>query len=146
MVTMLPKRRKVARCHLSAAPPERLALDGGSEAPGHARQYAREFIDYYLPETAPAQVDDMLLIVSELVTNAVRYGTEPGDSLLVVLDLSVQRLRVEVHDPIRRHPKFRPESEERQRGRGLFIVEALAACWGVTDRPFGKAVWAEVAR
>jgi hypothetical protein len=81
----------------------------------------------------------------ELVTNAVRYGTEPGDSFRVVLDADATRTRVEVHDPVRRHPHRRADSTERSRGRGLVILDALCpGAWGVEDAPMGKAVWAEV--
>nr|WP_308800996.1 ATP-binding protein [Streptomyces polyasparticus] len=108
---------------------------------GAARQFARGNIPSHI---APDVADDFVLIVSEIVTNAARYGTEPGDSLRIVLAFLPDRLRVEVHDTRRRPPRFRPESAERQRGRGLFIVDSLAAAWGVGDRPFGKVVWAEV--
>jgi two-component sensor histidine kinase len=84
--------------------------------------------------------------VAELATNAVRYGTEPGDSFAVVVLLTHERVRVEVHDPVRRHPRVRNSSDERSRGRGLHIVDALAARWDVCEREFGKAVWAEVER
>jgi anti-sigma regulatory factor (Ser/Thr protein kinase) len=90
-------------------------------------------------------VDTVVLATSELVTNAVRYGTEPGDSFRVMLDADGTRTRVEVHDPVRRHPHRRAESTERTRGRGLLILDALCpGAWGVEDAPMGKAVWAEV--
>ncbi|WP_439948349.1 ATP-binding protein [Streptomyces sp. BBFR109] len=111
-----------------------------------ARAYVREVLAADDDRLDAACVDDVLLVVSELVTNAYRYGTEPGDSLLVVIVKSADRVRVEVHDPVRRRPVLREEADERVRGRGLHIVKALAACCGVEDRPLGKAVWAEVAR
>ncbi|MFI6703847.1 ATP-binding protein [Streptomyces sp. NPDC050509] len=111
-----------------------------------ARDFVRDVLTQEAPGLRDGQVDDVRLIVSELVTNAVRYGTEPGDSVLVVLAVMDACVRVEVRDPVRRRPRFRGASQERDRGRGLIIVEALAECWGVADRPFGKAVWAEVAR
>ncbi|MQY15661.1 hypothetical protein SRB5_58490 [Streptomyces sp. RB5] len=101
-------------------------------------------MDYRIPTAAPARVDDVLLITSELVTNAVRYGGEPGDSLTVALVPLTGTVRVEVHDTVRRRPRLRPESAERQRGRGLWIVETLANQWGMDDRPLGKLVWAVV--
>ncbi|GAA5066917.1 hypothetical protein GCM10023336_49090 [Streptomyces similanensis] len=115
------------------------------ETAAAARAYAREVLaaDDDRPDTAC--VDDVLLVVSELVTNAYRYGTEPGDSLLVVILKAADRVRVEVHDPVRRRLVLREETGERVRGRGLHIVEALAARWGVEDRPLGKMVWAEMA-
>ncbi|MGI5444160.1 ATP-binding protein [Streptomyces sp. CA-243310] len=109
-----------------------------------AREWAREFVNYEAPGAPHEHVDDVLLVLSELVTNAVRYGTEPGDSVRVVLDARTGATRIEVHDPSRRHPRQLPESDERQRGRGLFILDALAVTYGVDDRPMGKAVWAEL--
>lgn len=118
----------------------------GPETAGKARAYVREVLAADDDRLDAACVDDVLLVVSELVTNAYRYGTEPGDSLLVVIVKSADRVRVEVHDPVRRRPVLREEAGERVRGRGLHIVKALAARCGVEDRPLGKAVWAEVAR
>jgi anti-sigma regulatory factor (Ser/Thr protein kinase) len=92
------------------------------------------------------RLDDVLLVVSELVTNAYRYGTEPGDSLLVKVLTTDKRVRVEVHDPRRKRPHLRAESDERARGRGLHIIDELAARWGTDDRAFGKAVWVELER
>ncbi|MGS2589522.1 ATP-binding protein [Streptomyces hebeiensis] len=111
-----------------------------------ARAYAREFVAYRWPDLGTDQADTVELVVSELVTNAVRYGTEPGDSVLVGLSGTAARVRVEVRAPVRRRPSLKRVSRERERGRGLFIVDALAERWGVVDRPFGKTVWAEVAR
>ncbi|WND36907.1 ATP-binding protein [Streptomyces sp. BB1-1-1] len=116
------------------------------EAAARARAYVRELLRKEDPPLADDAIDDVCLIASELVTNAYRYGTEPGDSLLVVVLPTLEHVRVEVHDPVRRRPQLRTDSDERARGRGLHIVDALAARWDVDDRPLGKAVWAEVAR
>ncbi|MEU7045416.1 ATP-binding protein [Streptomyces varsoviensis] len=124
-------------------PPPQLVLAGTPESVPAARAHAREFVGFHVPEAGREHLDDVLLVVSELVTNAVRYGTEPGDSLLVVLDAGPGRVRIEVHDTRRRKPRRRPESAARQRGHGLFIVDALAE-WGVGERPMGKIVWAVV--
>jgi anti-sigma regulatory factor (Ser/Thr protein kinase) len=110
------------------------------------RAYVRDVLGHDEPALDPERLDDVLLVVSELVTNAVRYGTEPGDSLAVVVLTTAERVRVEVRDPVRRHPQMRNESGERARGRGLHIVDALAVRWDVDDRPMGKAVWAEMKR
>lgn len=45
---------------------------------------------------------------------------------------------------MRRKPQPRPESDARDRGRGLIILDALCIDWGVIPAPFGKSVWAEV--
>ncbi|MEV5506504.1 ATP-binding protein [Streptomyces orinoci] len=124
-------------------PPTQLILAGTAEAPAAARAHAREFVENAAAIADPEHEFAVVLVVSELVTNAVRYGTEPGDSLLVVLDSDDQRTRIEVHDTARRRPRLKPDSDERGRGRGLHIVEALAN-WGTGTRPLGKYVWAEV--
>jgi two-component sensor histidine kinase len=90
-------------------------------------------------------VDAVVLVVSELVTNPYRYGTEPGDSLRLVLAVEADRTVIECHDPVRR-PRPRPDSPHRSRGRGLELLDALCLRWGVRDRPLGKAVWAVVSR
>ncbi|MFI2211959.1 ATP-binding protein [Streptomyces sp. NPDC020141] len=120
----------------------RLVLPGLPESVGTARSYTRAFVADWMPGVTGEQLDDLRLIVSELVTNAVRYGTEPGDSLLVVLAVRDRTVRVEVHDPVRRVPRVRGESVERERGRGLRILGVLAR-WGIEERPLGKVVWAE---
>ncbi|MFD5231034.1 ATP-binding protein [Streptomyces qaidamensis] len=124
-------------------PPPSLVLDAVEESAKAARDFTREYVTFYAPTMGGELLDDVLLVVSEIVTNAIRYGTEPGDSLLVALDHGPDRVSVEVHDTRRASPRFRPESVERQRGRGMFIVDSLAT-WGVRERPFGKIVWAEV--
>ncbi|MFM9576763.1 ATP-binding protein [Streptomyces turgidiscabies] len=128
---------------LMGPPPPRLKLKAVEESAKVARDFAREYIAFHVSAIGDTLLDDVLLVVSEIVTNAIRYGTEPGDSLLVALEHGPDLVRIEVHDTRRSSPRFRPESVERQRGRGMFIVDALAT-WGVRDRPFGKIVWAEV--
>ncbi|MEV0845396.1 ATP-binding protein [Streptomyces sp. NPDC049954] len=113
-----------------------------SEARSFARAHLRATATTAGREAAD-RLEDVVLVVSELVTNAVRYGSEPGDSFRLVLETAPGRVLVEVHDTCRRAPRRKSESAERQRGRGLFIVDALAT-WGVRDRPFGKIVWAVV--
>jgi anti-sigma regulatory factor (Ser/Thr protein kinase) len=81
------------------------------------------------------------LLVSELVSNAVQHGQ---GSVELALSSLPQRLRVEVSDEGPRQPSIRQSSPELlQRGRGLVILERLAAEWGViagaTGR--GKTVW-----
>ncbi|MEW2065908.1 ATP-binding protein [Streptomyces sp. NPDC007346] len=78
------------------------------------------------------------------MTNAVRYGSEPGDRFKVTAAAESGKCRVEVHDIRRRRPRLRPPSDQRVRGRGLHLVEALASRWGVAERPFGKSVWVVV--
>ncbi|MEW1721881.1 ATP-binding protein [Streptomyces sp. NPDC093109] len=143
---MLPKQYEVAHSHPPAGPPPQLVLVSEPQSVGAARGWVREFVGSRLPAASGERAGDIELVVSELVTNAIRYGSEPGDSVLVVLAVLPAFVRVEVHDPVRRRPRVRAVSRQRARGRGLFIVAALAERWGVEERPFGKRIWAELAR
>ncbi|MEU6482943.1 ATP-binding protein [Streptomyces sp. NPDC046887] len=134
-----------ACCAPPPGPPPILVLLGEPESAKAARKFVREYVGYHLPGVSTDHIETVVLVACELVTNAIRYGTEPGDSVRLVLDADDRRTRVEVHDPVRRHPRRRSASDERGRGRGLVILDALCPdAWGVTDIPFGKAVWAEV--
>ncbi|MER5224724.1 ATP-binding protein [Streptomyces flaveus] len=126
-------------------PPPILLLASEPGSARAARKFVREYVGHHAPEASKDHVANVVLVTCELVTNAIRYGTEPGDLVRVVIDTDGDRTRVEVHDPVRRRPRVRPESDERDRGRGLLILEALCPDqWGVTDIPLGKAVWAQV--
>nr|WP_232838673.1 ATP-binding protein [Streptomyces geranii] len=121
-----------------------LLLASQPESAGAARRFVREYVGHHVPEASKDHVETVVLVTCELVTNSLRYGTEPDDLVRVVIDAADGRTRVEVHDPVRRHPRVRPESDLRDRGRGLLILDFLCHRWGVTDIPMGKAVWAEV--
>ncbi|PZT72735.1 MULTISPECIES: ATP-binding protein [unclassified Streptomyces] len=134
-----------ALCAPPVGPPRVLLLAGEPQSAKAARDFAREFVSYHVPGVSGDYVETVVLIACELVTNSIRYGTEPGDSVRVVPDADDARTRIEVHDPVRRHPRLRPVSCERERGRGLVLLDALCpGAWGVYDIPFGKSVWAEV--
>ncbi|MFD4175081.1 SpoIIE family protein phosphatase [Streptomyces anulatus] len=79
------------------------------------------------------------LIVSELVTNAVRYGIPPL-RLRLLLDST---LTCEVHDGSPASPHLRHARTVDEGGRGLFIVSRLASHWGARHGPDGKVLWTE---
>lgn len=85
--------------------------------------------------------DELELLSTELITNAIRY-TEAACA--VVVRWTGARVRVEVTDvdPVR--PQRRDASLEAENGRGLLLVETLAAAWGSAPDPAGKVVWFEV--
>lgn len=105
-----------------------------------AVQLARSFVRRTTCPLHPVNVEDACLLVSEVVTNALVHGAPPmaltcrcvrTAALFSVTDHRPQQ------DPIAAHPAA-PDDES---GRGLSIVELLAADWGVADDPQGKSVW-----
>ncbi|GAA2793755.1 SpoIIE family protein phosphatase [Kitasatospora paracochleata] len=84
-------------------------------------------------------VDSTNLIVSELVTNAIRYGTPPI-RLRMILD---QELICEVSDSSNSAPHLRRARSTDEGGRGLFIIGHLADRWGTRFSRRGKTIWAE---
>ncbi|WP_344322261.1 ATP-binding protein [Streptomyces macrosporus] len=93
--------------------------------------------------------DAATLVVAELTSNAVLHGRVPGRDFELVLayDDTGGTVRIEVSDthPSRPVSLARTASDpEEERGRGLLLVAALAARWGVRERRGpGKTVWAE---
>ncbi len=89
-----------------------------------------------------ATLDAALLVISELVTNAVVHARSP---VTVRLRLRPDRLLVEVEDEDSQLPVLQQHSDwDALGGRGLMLVDALAARWGSQPCPFGKVVWAEL--
>lgn len=88
-------------------------------------------------------VDAAVLLTSETVTNAFTHGR--SEARLCALPVARgRRVRVEVSDDDSRHPHRAPRDEDSLSGRGLALVDALAASWGVRDDRYGKTVWFEV--
>ncbi|MDQ0809285.1 anti-sigma regulatory factor (Ser/Thr protein kinase)/PAS domain-containing protein [Streptomyces sp. B3I7] len=109
------------------------------EAVRHARRYTRRVLRTWgLTEEA----DTALLVVSELVTNALVHTDGP-----VRLDLTLvnHRLRIAVADSSPRTP-IKPTGLgwEATGGRGILLVEAMSAAWGSVPASGGKQVWAEL--
>ncbi|SEC00141.1 SpoIIE family protein phosphatase [Streptomyces sp. TLI_105] len=82
------------------------------------------------------------LIVSELVTNAIRYGAPPVD--LRLLRDKDRALICEVSDSRETSPHLRRARPDEEGGRGLFLVAQLADHWGTRYTREGKTIWAEV--
>ncbi|GGV18949.1 ATP-binding protein [Streptomyces spectabilis] len=104
---------------------------------------AREFVAKALDNWGLiARAEDIRLCLSELATNAVVHGTDPGQGFLVRLRSDDDVVRLEVQDSRRRRPTVRAPSADEPSGRGLTLVVALSDGWGVEDRtPAGKVVW-----
>jgi anti-sigma regulatory factor (Ser/Thr protein kinase) len=114
----------------------RLNPDGQSVAT------ARGFVDDCLTRWGlREQADDVQLIVGELVTNAIQNSRRP---VTLAIARRLDRIVVQVQDASPESPE--PESTDvlADSGRGLLLVDNLAADWGTTPTPDGKRVWAEV--
>ncbi|MFD1275376.1 ATP-binding protein [Streptomyces kaempferi] len=81
------------------------------------------------------------LVVSELVTNAIRYGGSPVQLRLIRHDTLI----CEVSDGSNTAPHLRRARTFDEGGRGLFIVAQLAERWGTRQQSDGKTIWAELA-
>jgi anti-sigma regulatory factor (Ser/Thr protein kinase) len=110
-------------------------------APASARA-ARSFLRDVLPGEAEADLTDViLLLVTELVTNAVIHA---GTSIHVQVEVHGEVVHVDVRDDAPEPPVRRPASPEALNGRGLLLLDKLADRWGFEPRPTGKTVWFEV--
>ncbi|MER5882299.1 ATP-binding SpoIIE family protein phosphatase [Streptomyces sp. NPDC001941] len=153
-----PEHRADAR----ARPAARTSLPGNPLAPAEGRRFVRTALAGWTalgPDAAGALTDrvadDAVLVVNELVTNAVVHaGTtvellvrfeepaddHPGALVLEVSDHHPSR-------PVRGEPAARAERRTGgtdEYGRGLQLVASLAECWGITYRPGLKTVWARL--
>ncbi|MFJ8042885.1 SpoIIE family protein phosphatase [Kitasatospora sp. NPDC096147] len=84
--------------------------------------------------------DTAELLVSELVTNSVRYASAPIGVRLTLGDT----LLVEISDPLPDPPRERHAAEADEGGRGLELVRRLALRWGARAEGMGKVVWFEL--
>ncbi|MFI6145129.1 SpoIIE family protein phosphatase [Streptomyces sp. NPDC051109] len=112
-------------------------LDPEETAPGRARRFARRALTRWGLEELQ---DSLELLVSEVVTNAVRYAERPVTLRLLRTDV----LRCEVGDDSPQLPRQRRARDTDEGGRGLFLVNRMARRWGATRLSSGKVVWFEL--
>jgi anti-sigma regulatory factor (Ser/Thr protein kinase) len=121
----------------------KLRLRSGPEAVSLARHSLNEFE----AQLGHALFEDMRLLVSEVVTNAVRHpATSDDSSIMFELTVGIDMVRACVTDP---GPGFEPAEREPDddpaSGWGLFLVEQLSDRWGV-ELAGGTSVWFEIDR
>lgn len=106
-----------------------------------ARRLARTVLESHWSLQEPV-TEDAVLLVSELVGNAVRHT----GALVFGLRMMRRRgwIRVEVRDPSRGLPCLLPVHGLDTSGRGLFLVDTLSDRWGVDLLPRGKTTWFEI--
>src|SRR5690606_19169688 len=121
-------------------------LTGTRHAPGEARAFVRKHLDGH------PRLDDAVLVVSELVTNAVRHSASAdGGTITIVLTEVPGGVRVEVADAGSPGPgpaiaPDRPAWELAESGQGLRLVaEVTHGDWGHYPTSAGRTVWATIA-
>jgi len=116
-------------------------LGPDDRAPSTARHLVAELVTAQ-PSLEESPLDTLLLLVSEVVTNAVHHGAPP---ITLSVNLAPGCLHVEVIDHGTGVPEQRePVSLFAEHGRGLVLVNALAAAWGtatLSDGSGAKKVW-----
>ncbi|UUN31563.1 ATP-binding protein [Streptomyces sp. FIT100] len=99
--------------------------------------------EVYEADERLAVAEDVLMVVSELVTNACLHTEGPQE---LVLHCTPERLRIEVSDDSPVPPRPRPHADPAlPGGHGLVVLARLARAWGSVPRGTGKTVWAEIA-
>ena len=115
--------------------------------PASVRQ-ARHAVTAALPTAFPVELrDELALLTSELVTNAIRHGTRPDDGSLIELVLwpADGHYWLAVSDPGNDMPIVTTPGADSGGGRGLLLVDAVASMWAVVTRTtYGKSVIAGI--
>jgi anti-sigma regulatory factor (Ser/Thr protein kinase) len=119
-----------------------LELEGNADAPAAARRALEEFTS----DVPERRMRDVRLLVSELVTNAVRHaGLAAEDRIRLLVQLRERVLRVEVHDPGSGFELRVPSPDPaRASGWGLYLVEELSDRWGMDGVGPGTRIWFEL--
>ncbi len=100
---------------------------------------ARRWVGARLPDIGSEAQDTVGLLVSELAANAVQHG---GTPFTVQVDRFDDRVRVAVTDEGGGRPQLRDQDPLAASGRGLRLVDGLAAAWGITEVwPSSTTVW-----
>jgi anti-sigma regulatory factor (Ser/Thr protein kinase) len=129
MDTMAPSRPIVKRV-------QHIPLTAEPGAAAEARSRVRALIGAW---GLPVDPSVAVLLISELVTNAIRH--ERGETVTVVVSCAWDELRVDVHDTSRAMPVLMDVAADAEAGRGLMLVATLASDWGWYPSLAGKAVY-----
>ena len=117
-------------------------LPGTAESPGAARRLARQLLG-----DADPSAETVMLLVSELVTNAIVHSQSgsPGGTVTVALCPGPAGVLVQVRDDGgATEPCLASATETAEHGYGLLLVDSLADSWGTLPSPDGRITWCRV--
>ncbi|MEV7010517.1 ATP-binding protein [Streptosporangium sp. NPDC051022] len=119
-----------------------VALPGEVSSVPVARRYVRDLLD----SVGHTRNDDALLLVTELVTNAVRHSRSgrPDGRVTVSVATHNGTIHIDVADAgsADHHPRLCSQvSADSSGGRGLWLVQEIASAWGWHEIPAGRVVW-----
>ena len=110
-------------------------LTGNLEAPSHARRAVAAWLSPLVPSSAAEETSaDLMLVLTELITNAVQAG---ADTVRVAVTVHADVLQLGVSDEAAGWPQSVAAPTE-DHGRGLALVDTLCSAWGVTPSDGGK--------
>ncbi|MEU6738284.1 ATP-binding protein [Streptosporangium sandarakinum] len=124
-----------------------IALPGDAASVPQARRYVRDLLE----AAGHPRTDDALLLVTELVTNAVRHsdsGRQPDGKVTLIIMSRDGTILIDVIDE--GSPGTAPELRTDVQadcggGRGLWLVRELSTAWGWRDDQAGRVVWFQIA-
>lgn len=119
-------------------------LDGTSRAASQARALVRDLLGNEHPSAQEAT-----LVMSELVSNAITHSQSgrPGGIVTVAVEMTAKQgdVRIRVRDAGGPDaPVLTSSDPDSEHGRGLAIVDALAADWGSRTGPAGRVTWCRI--
>ena len=132
IAVLIAKLRRIPEDHRVC-----IKLEPELQSVRHARALIRDPLKRWGLEDL---IDNSELLVSELVTNAIRYA---NGEILLRLILEPDSLTVEVHDSSPALPRVLQADKDAENGRGLHVVSLMAHKWGVRRTAGGKVVWCE---
>ncbi len=113
-----------------------MELDDGPDLPWRARQFVRRHLEQW--SVSDECVDTVLLLTSEVITNALCHAAPPLD---LALTHGAFGVNVDVSDSSLAPPEVGRPDFDHEGGRGLWLVETLSTAWGHVMTDERKSVW-----